>query len=90
MEDENKNKLGLSNDDVENTNQVMSDLIDQIVKFTNGRVAEAYELDWAELKATLDFGNFIVSGIVYSNGLDLSTLEASILIDEDDDEDGVE
>lgn len=86
MEEERKNELGLSNDDLENINVVMGDLIDIVARF-NG-MEEPGENDWSELKAVLDFANFVVSGIVYANGLDLCAGHGDD--DDDDDEDGVE
>ena len=79
-----ENKLGLSNDDLENTKQVLDDLIDIVVTF-NG-VDEPTPADWTEFKAVLDFANFVISGVIYANGIELCDHEH----DDEDDEDGVE
>lgn len=76
-----ENELGLSEDDTQNIKLVMDDLIDLIVKFNN--LDETTEEDYAALKTALDFANFIVSGIIYANGLDLCA-------GHDHDEDGEE
>lgn len=84
MEEERSNELGLSNDDLENIKMVMTDLIDVVATF-NG-FDEPTEDDWSELKAVLDFANFVVSGIIYSNGIDLCAGHG----DDDEDEETVE
>lgn len=64
-----ENELGLSDDDIQNMKLVMDGLIDFVAKF-NG-LDEVTEADYSAFKAELDFANFIVSGIIYSNGMDL-------------------
>lgn len=87
MEDNKNNKLGLEEEDLHNIKVVMSDLLDVVAKF-NG-LDEIEEADYANLKTVIDFAQFVVSGIIYSNGLDLCADH-----DHDDesnnDEDGVE
>lgn len=71
MAEENNNAedLGLSDDDVENLRTALDDLIEIIVKFKG--FEKNTEEDFSKLKSALDFADFIVSGIVYANGLDL-------------------
>lgn len=69
MATEDNKDLGLSDDDTQNIKLVVDDLIDLVVKFSN--LEETTEADYAALKAALDFANFVVSGIIYANGLDL-------------------
>jgi hypothetical protein len=80
---ENENELGLSEDDLANVRQVMNELIDVVAKF-NG-LEEITEADYANLKTVIDFANFIVSGIIYANAIDLCANH-----EHHDDEDGVE
>lgn len=81
MEDK-ENKLGLSDDDIANVKLVMDDLIDVVAKF-NG-LDEMTEADYGDLKGTLDFANFVVSGIIYSNGIDLCASHEHDEEDEDE------
>jgi hypothetical protein len=78
-----KNELGLSKDDLANIKIVMNDLIDVVAEFQGA--VDHTDAHYAALKNVLDFANFVVSGIIYSNGLDLDADH-----DHDDDEDGVE
>lgn len=64
-----ENKLGLSDVDINHLKLVMDDLIDVVAKF-NG-LDTITEEDFAHLKTVVDFANFIVSGVIYANGLDL-------------------
>jgi hypothetical protein len=89
VEEDKKNELDLSDDDLSNIQTVMSDLIDVVAKF-NG-LDEITEADYAHLKMVLDFSNFVVSGVIYSNGLDLTASHEHIVRgDDDDDDEGVE
>lgn len=67
--EENRNELGLSEEDLENMKVVMDDLIDIIARF-NG-IDAPDEAAYSRLKSALDFANFVVSGVIYSNALDL-------------------
>jgi hypothetical protein len=69
MVEEPNNELGLSEEDVENMKTIMDDLIDAVVRF-NG-MTEPDEAAFSGLKSALDFANFVVSGVIYSNGMDL-------------------
>lgn len=85
-----ENNLGLSKDDHANMKVVLNDLIEAIVTFN--QLDGVSQNDWAEFKAILDFANFVVSGIIYSNGYDLGCHhdEDGEVEYDDDDEDGVE
>lgn len=69
MDDNKENKLGLDDEDLDNTKIVIDDLLEAVVKF-NG-LDEITEADYVKLKATVDFAQFVVSGIIYANGFDL-------------------
>lgn len=82
-----KNELGLSGDDLANIKIVMDDLIDVVAEF---QAADDHKDEhYAALKSVLDFANFVVSGIIYSNGLDLGHDNCDH-DDDDEDDDGVE
>lgn len=66
-----ENKLGLDDDDLENIGIVVNDLIDCVTKFTGFDEPKAD--DYVNLLHTLDYAKFIVSGIMYSNGMDVCT-----------------
>lgn len=88
MEENNNNELELSDDDLSNIQTVMGDLIDVVAKF-NG-LDTITEADYAHLKMVLDFSNFVVSGVIYANGLDLTASHEHIVRGDDDDDEGVE
>jgi hypothetical protein len=67
--EEKRNALGLSDDDLENVKMIMDDLLDVVAKFNS--LDEITEEDYANVKMVLDFANFVVSGVIYSNGIDL-------------------
>lgn len=46
---------------------VLEDLIDTVVRFKGGE--EHSDEDLIELMQSMDYGKFIVSGIIYSNGI---------------------
>lgn len=75
--------LSLSNDDIDNMKIVVNDLIDIVAKFSGP--TEVTEVDFSELKAVLDFAQFVVSGVIYSNGLDICAGHGHD--DEEDDDD---
>lgn len=76
-----ENNLGLSSDDHSNMKLVLDDLIEAIVTFNS--LDGVSENDWSEFKAILDFSNFVVSGIIYSNGYNLGGCDHD---DEDEDD----
>jgi ABC-type microcin C transport system permease subunit YejB len=78
---ERENKLGLTNEDLENMEGVLSDLIDIISKFKG--FDDPTQEDYANLLHLLDYSKFIVSGVMYSNAIDVCIGHD----DEDDDED---
>lgn len=81
---EKKNELGLSGDDLANIKIVMDDLINVVASF---QAAEEHtDADYAALKHVLDFADFVVSGIIYSNGLDLGAHDDDCDHDEDNDD----
>lgn len=67
---EESKKLELSEEDIHNTKETISELIDVVVKFAGN--AQAWtEAQFEELKSVLDFSQFVISGVIYSNGMDL-------------------
>lgn len=63
-------KLELSEEDIHNTKESINELIDVVVKFS-GDAAGWTEAKFEELKSVLDFAQFVISGVIYSNGMDL-------------------
>lgn len=65
---ERKNELGLDGDDLTNVDVVLEGLMDVIAAMNANEYTEEH---FADLKEAIDYGQFIVSGIIYKNGMDL-------------------
>lgn len=68
-----------------NVDKSMDLLIDVVSKFKSSQGIENLSTDdWAEMLTALDFGKFIISGIMYSYGMDLHVTHSTPEEDEEE------